>query len=198
MGGAKVFIEAESPRVNCHKHGVLKEKVDLARHDSGFTYDFEHTAAWPTLRSTVSAIADLTRIAWNTVGAILERVQEDIRKERGSLFDGLRRIGIDETSYKKGRKYMTVIVNHHDTGYLILAKAGYGKTVLEVFFPNLTDEQREGIEQVSADGTKWIAETVETWCKNAKRCIDPFHFVQRANDTLDWVRGEAWREANMR
>jgi transposase len=172
MGSSKVFIEAESSRVNCPKHGVLTEKVDWARHDSGFTYDFEHTVAWLTLHSTMSTIAELMRIAWNTVGAIVKRVHEDIKKERGSLFDGLRRIGIDETSDKKGHKYMTVIVNH-DTGHLLWAKAGYGKTVLEDFFQNLTEEQREGIEQVSADGAKWIAETVEKWCKNAKRCIDP-------------------------
>ncbi|MDR1948782.1 MAG: transposase, partial [Spirochaetaceae bacterium] len=79
-------------------------------------------------------------------------------------------------SYKKGHKYMTVIVDH-DTGRLIWVKAGYGKTVLEEFFRGLTDKQREGIEQVSADGARWIAETVEKWCKNAKRCIDPFHVV---------------------
>jgi hypothetical protein len=41
----------------------------------------------------MSTIADLMRIAWNTVGAIVKRVYEDIKEERGSLFDGLRRIG---------------------------------------------------------------------------------------------------------
>jgi transposase len=194
MGSTKVFIESESSRVSCPKHGVLTEKVDWARHNSGFTYDFENTVAWLTLHSTMSTIACLMRIAWNTVGAIVKRVHEEIREKRGSLFNGLRRIGIDETSYKKGHKYMTVIVNH-DTGGLIWAKAGYGKAVLEEFFQNLTEEQREGIEQVSADGAGWIAETVEKWCKNAQRCIDPFHVVQWANGKLDEVRRTAWQEA---
>jgi transposase len=137
------------------------------------------------------------RIAWNTVGAIVKRVYEDKRRERGSLYEGLKRIGIDETSYKKGHKYMTVIVNH-DTGKLIWARAGYGKGVLEEFFKELTEEQRCGIEQVTADGARWIAETVEKWCRNAQRSIDPFHVVQWANDALDEVRRGAWQEARAR
>jgi transposase len=113
MGGTKVFIESESSRVNCPRHGVLTEKAERARHDSGFTYDFENTAARLAPHSTmITTIAYLMRIAWNTVGAIVKRVHEDIREKRGNLFNGLRRIGIDETSYKKGRKYMAVIVNH--------------------------------------------------------------------------------------
>jgi transposase len=194
FGPCAVFIEAEAPRVCCKEHGVVTEKVGWARHGSMFTYDFENMVAWLTLHSQISVVAEFMRIAWNTVGPIVRRVHDDIRRAGGSLFDGLVRLGIDETSYKKGHKYMTVVVNH-DTGKLIWAAKGHGKAVLDQFFGLLTPGQRAGIEHVTADGARWIAESASEWCPNAERSIDPFHVVQWATDALDEVRRLVWREA---
>ena len=104
------------------------------------------------------------------------------------------KIGIDETSYKKGHKYMTVIVNH-ETGALIWAKKGHGKEILESFFEELTDKQRENIKLVSADGARWIKDCIEEYCPNAQRCVDPFHVVMWANEALDKVRNATVKEA---
>jgi transposase len=104
------------------------------------------------------------------------------------------KIGIDETSYKKGHKYMTVVVNH-DTGALIWARKGHGKEVLTEFFKELTEEQCAKIKLVSADGARWIADCIKDFCPNAERCIDPFHVVAWANDALDEVRKVAIRKA---
>ena len=62
------------------------------------------------------------RIAWRTVGAIITRVWADIEPLQ-DRFAGLRRIGIDEISYKRGHKYLTVVVDH-DSGRLVWAAAG--------------------------------------------------------------------------
>jgi transposase len=194
MGTTKVFIEADAPRVYCKQHGALTEWVSWARHDARFTYDFENTTAWLTLHSPISVVAELMRIAWNTVGPLVQRVSDDLKGQKASQYDGLVRIGIDETSYKKGHKYMTVVVNH-DTGKLIWAAKGHGKAVLETFFTLLSEEQRQSIRHVTADGARWIAECVAAWCPNAERSIDPFHVVQWATDTLDEVRRMVWREA---
>jgi transposase len=134
------------------------------------------------------------RIDWASVGAIVKRVVDDIEQEAGDHFDGLVRIGIDETSYKKGHKYMTVVVNH-DTGALIWASPGHGKGVLSEFFNALTEEQCQSILHVSADGARWIAECVAKYCPNAERCVDPFHVVSWATEALDEVRKGVWRDA---
>lgn len=52
------------------------------------------------------------RIDWETVGRCVNRTLNDIEPERSRRLDNLVNIGIDETSYKKGHKYITVIVNH--------------------------------------------------------------------------------------
>jgi Transposase and inactivated derivatives len=112
-------------------------------------------------------------------------------KER---YKGLRLIGIDETSYRKGHSYITVVVNH-ETNTVVWAHKGHGKEVLDLFFKELTREQRESIEVVTGDGARWITDCISEHCPNAKRCVDPFHVVEWANAALDEVRREAWRRA---
>jgi len=57
------------------------------------------------------------RMAWRTVGAIAGRVVADAREVRDP-FDGLTRIGIDEISYRRGHKYLMVVVDH-DSGRVV-------------------------------------------------------------------------------
>jgi len=194
FGVFKVFIEAETWRVNCPKHGVVAERVGWARHRTGFTRDFEDTVAWLAKNSAKKVVAELMRISWNTVGPIVKRVSDDMQASSGNPFDNLESIGIDETSYKKGHKYMTAIADH-GTGKLIWAHPGYGKETLELFFKQLTEGQRANIKHITADGAKWIAETAQKWCSNAERSIDPFHVVEWASGTLDDVRKRLYREA---
>lgn len=194
FGSYRVYIEAYAPRIECPEHGVLVAKVPWARHDSDYTYDFETAVTWLTLHTTAQDVSEYFRIKWHTVGSIAGRVQKSLEAEQANRFDNLEKIGIDETSYKKGHKYMTVIVNH-DTGHLIWAQKGHGKEVLTEFFKLLTQEQRQHIKFVTADGARWIAECVKEYCPNAERCIDPFHVVAWANDCLDEVRKQAVRQA---
>jgi len=194
FGTQRVYIEANAPRVKCADHGVLVAKVPWARHKSEYSYDFETAVTWFTLHATARDVAEYFRIDWHTVGSITRRVQESLEQSEPSRFDNLEDIGIDETSYKKGHKYMTVVVNHK-TGSLIWARKGYGKTILTEFFRELTKEQRESIKHVTADGAKWISECITDFCPNAERCVDPFHVVGWATDCLDEVRKAAVRLA---
>ena len=106
------------------------------------------------------------------------------------------RIGIDETSYRKGHSYITIVVNH-DTNTVVWAHKGHGKEVLDLFFSELSPEQRESILVVTGDGARWITDSVKKYCPNADRCVDPFHVVEWANDALDSVRLDSWRRARI-
>jgi len=194
FGSQRVYIEASAPRVKCEEHGVVVAKVPWARHNSSYTYDFETAVTWFALHATAQDVAEYFRIDWPTVGSIAKRVQDSLEKSEPSRFDDLVAIGIDETSYKKGHKYMTVVVDHN-TGGLIWAKKGFGKEILTEFFQELTEEQRTKIKYVTADGARWIADCITKFCPNAERCVDPFHVVGWANDALDNVRKSAVRAA---
>lgn len=160
-----------------------------------FTLDFAHSAAWMVKCGlSRSRVAERLDIDWKTVGRLVELAWHDLEPDVGKRFDGLRKIGIDETSYRKGHSYVTTVVNH-ETNTVIWACEGHGKEVVDRFFKELTPEQRASIEVVTGDGARWITDSCAEHCPDAKRCLDPFHAVEWANAALDAVRVEAWRRA---
>lgn len=189
-----VYLQSDVPRVNCPKHGVVTAAVPWARHDSSFTYEFEHMTAWISLNCSRKVVAAFMRIAWNTVGPIISRVRHDVDYDPSKRFDGLVNIGVDETSYKKGHKYITVIVNH-DNGKVVWLHEGHGKAVFTEFFKALSPQQLESIKLISGDGARWIQNCMDEFCPDARRCIDPFHVVEWAMEALDKVRAHAVRDA---
>ena len=104
------------------------------------------------MHTSKTAVVELMRVAWRTVGAVIGRVAGDARA-RTDPFDGLARIGIDEISYKRGHKYLTVVVDH-DTGRLIWAAPGRDMTTLTKFFTLLGAERCAQIRLVSADAAE--------------------------------------------
>ena len=194
VGSTKTFIRAEAPRVKCEKHGVVTAAVPWARHKSRFCKTFEDTIAWLAVHTSKNAISEYMRVKWHTIGPICDRVYKELEAQAPSRFEGLIRISIDETSYKKGHKYMTVVTNH-DTGKVVWCDIGFGKETLSKFFELLTPKQRASIQCVSADGARWIADCVKKYCPNAERCIDPFHVVSWATEALDGERRKAYSEA---
>jgi len=189
-GTTRVFIEADAPRVSCRDHGVTVAWVPWARHGAGHTRDFDDQVAWLATHTSKSAVVELMRIAWRTVGAIAARVVTDARAACDP-FDGLERIGIDEISYRRGHKYLMVVVDH-DTGRLVWAAAGHDRATLQEFFDLLGPERAAKIRLVSADAAEWIGECALAACENATLCLDPFHIVRWASQALDVVRRWVW------
>lgn len=192
FGTCKVVLLCRTVRVRCPEHGVVVARVSWARHRSRFTRDFEETIAWLATRMDKTSLSTMMRIAWRSVGSIIERVVAERGADDDGL-DGLRRIGIDEISYKRRHKYLTVVVDH-DSGRLIWAAEGRRKSTVHAFFNALGPERSRLIRLVSADAGNWIGPVVKQRCPQAALCLDPFHVVQWANRALDEVRRAQWRQ----
>ena len=190
LGSVQVFVEADAPRVTCRDHGVVVASVPWARHDAGHTRAFDEQVAWLATKTSKTAVTELMRVAWRTVGSIVERVWDDTEGRFDRLAD-LTRIGIDEISYKRGHKYLTVVVDH-GSGRLVWAAPGRDTATLTAFFDALGEDRCALITHVSADGASWIANAVRGKCPNAILCADPFHIVKWATDALDTVRRQTW------
>jgi transposase len=193
LGTVRTFVEADAPRVSCPEHGVVVAHVPWARHGAGHTAAFDQTVAWLAVHTSKSAVTQLMRIAWRTVGSIVARVWADTGAAVDRLAD-LTRIGIDEISYKKGHKYLTIVVDH-DSGRLLWAHPGRDEATLHRFFDLLGPQRSAALRLVSADGAPWIARVLTQRCPQAIRCADPFHVVTWATDALDVVRRDAWNSA---
>jgi transposase len=187
-----VFLEADTYRVSCPEHGVVVAHVPWARCGARFTAAFEDTAAWLVAHAALSTVAVLLRIAWRSVSAIVARVVAD-RAQGVDRLAGLRRIGIDEISYRKGQRYLLVVVDH-DTGRLVWAGKDRTAAALHTFFDQLGEERARALTHVSADGAQWIHDVVAERAPQAVICLDAFHVVAWATAALDAVRRGAWNQ----
>lgn len=192
VGTIKVYVESLAPRVQCRIHGVVVARVPWARHGARSTRDFDDHVAWLVTHTDKSSVCHLMRISWRTAGRIVDRVGGEGRRRR-PLLAGLRRIGIDEVSYRKHHKYIVVVVDH-ETNRLVWAAPGRNSATVAAFFEELGPERCADIELVSADAASWISGPVQQHCPNAVLCMDPFHVVQWATNALDEVRRDVWRQ----
>lgn len=113
FGPVPVRIGARLPRVSCPAHGVLTARVPWADAESRFTTDFAFSAAW-MFKGGLSRkrISEWLKIDFKTVGRLIKRVWNLLEPDPKVRYSGLVNIGIDETSYRKGHSYITVVVNH--------------------------------------------------------------------------------------
>ena len=194
FGSILVEIEGDTQRIHCPEHGRIVADVPWAYPGSRFTKDFDLTVGWLAVCLPRTAVSEYMRIDWKTVGRCVSRTLHEIEPERNVRLNGLVHIGIDETSFQKGHKYITVVLNH-DTNTVVWAAPGHGKKVLEQFYRLLTPAQLASIKVVTGDGARWITDCVNEFTPDCERCVDPFHVVEWAMDALDEVRREVWREA---
>src|SRR5439155_5470858 len=78
LGASRCIIECELRRLWCVACGGPRlEPVPWARPGAGYTRDFEDLVAFLAQQMAKAPIARLLRVAWDTVGRIVERVVAD-------------------------------------------------------------------------------------------------------------------------
>lgn len=194
LGTVQAFVEAEAPRVSCRRHGVVVARVPWARHGAWHTRDFEDQAAWCASQCSRSAVCRLLRVSWRAVGGIVTRVVADRRSRIADPLAGLRRIGIDEISYRRGQRYIMGVIDH-DSGRLVWAADGRDASILGEFFLLLGKERCQQIALVSCDQGRWVRKALETHCPDAIVCMDPYHVVALGTAALDEIRRVTWNAA---
>ena len=183
-GVLPVWLEADAPRVSCPEHAVVVAHVPWARHGAGHTTAFDDTVAWLAVATARSTVCQLLRIAWRTVGAIVTRVADEAKAARDPL-QGLRRIGIDEISYKRGHRYLTVVVDH-DAKRLVWAAPGRDKATLRRFFDALGADRARLITHVSRTARTGS----RTWSPSGAqaRCAAPTRSTWWPGSPTPWTR----------
>jgi transposase len=187
LGAQRCYLVCALRRVKCPDCGVRVEAVPWAR-GARFTRDFEDVVAYLAQQMAKDPIARLMRIAWDTVGAIVDRVIAE-RLDRRRL-DGLRLIGVDEVSYRKRHRYLTVVADH-DTGRIVWVARGRNSATLQAFFDELGD-RRATIRAISIDMSGEYQRAIRESVPHAEIAFDPFHVVRLGADAVDQVRRDEW------
>jgi transposase len=193
LGRLRLVVRAKLRRIDCPTHGVRTEGVPFARVESGFTRDFEDLVAWLATRMDKTAVRRLVRVAWQTVGAICARVVAD-RLDPGRL-DELFEVGIDEVSWRKQHRYLTLVTDHR-SGKVVWGAEGKDTATCDRFFAELGADRAAQLAAVSTDmGAAYLKSVAKPGhAPNATVCIDPFHVVALATDALDTVRRQVWNQ----
>lgn len=184
--GHTTYLEGPIRRLRCPScEFVVTEDVPWARPGSWFTRVFEDTVGLLAQKLNQTAVAELTGIAWVTVGRIAERVvEEGLQEDR---FDGLRHIGVDEISYGSHHRYLTVVVDH-DRERVVWAAEGKNSETLSGFFEELGPERTRQLEVVSIDMSAAYEKAVRQHAPQARIVFDRFHVARLANDAVTEVR----------
>ncbi len=164
------------------------EAVPWARPGARHTRDFEDLTAFCAQQMAKSQVQALLRIAWETVGRIVERVVADHLDER--RLAGLVQIGCDELSYRRGQRYLTN-VSDHGTGRIVWSSPGRNAQTLQDFF-DLLGERKRTITAVSIDMSGGYEKAVRAALPDAQIAFDPFHVVALAGRAVDDVRRAEW------
>lgn len=187
LNGVPVYICYQPIRIECPDHGVQTEYIPWQDGKSRFTKDFNDEVAWMVCRMSRTAVSLYEDINWRTVGNCVKAAQSRIEPDVTERMHGLRRICVDETSYRKGFSYITVVYDMVRNRVAWLHE-GHGLEIFRLFCEELSQGEREKIEIVAGDGAKWIDTCTNDYFPNATRCIDFFHVSEWANEKLDKVR----------
>jgi transposase len=186
LGSCRCVIECELRRLWCRDCGVRFEAVPWARSGSRYTRDFEDVTAWLAQQMAKKPIAGLLRIAWDTVGRIVERVVADHLDER--RLQGLVAIGVDEISYRRHHRYLTSVVDHR-SGAIVWCSPGRNAETLREFF-DLLGERKESIRAVSIDMSGGYEKAIREAIPQAEVAFDPFQ-------SCAWPSARSTRSAAM-
>jgi transposase len=187
LGGMETTLVYDLRRVDCRRCGVRSELVPWAVAGSRFTRDFEDHVAYLAQVTDQTTVSMTMRIAWKTVGRIIERVIA--RLGPVDRLDGLTNIGIDELSYRRHHEYVTTVVDHVGSK-VVWVSEGKNAATVDSFFRALGPVRAAKIETVTMDMSAAYIQAVTRGAPQAQITFDRFHVQKMAQEAVDKVRRE--------
>jgi transposase len=192
--GREVILEGTIRRLRCPRcEAVRTEDVPWARPGSPFTRVLEDAVALLAQKLDQTAVAKFAGVSWVTVGSIAERVVREY-VDPMQLAE-LRRISVDEISFRRRHGYLTVVTDH-DRGRVVWVGEGKSSDTLKAFFKQLGPEACARIEIVTMDMSAAYIKAVRETLPQAEIAFDHFHIARLANEALNEVRRELVRDAD--
>jgi transposase len=190
--GTKLWLEYEISRLDCRRcRRVRTEEVPWARPGARHSRDLQDVVAFLAQHTDKTTVTKLLRVSWEAVAKIVIDVVAD--QLDGARLDGLVRIGVDEVSWRKGHRYLTVVADHDRDGAVVWAAEGKNAKTLEAFYDELGAAGCAQLQAVSLDMGGAYKKATDTKAGQARQCVDPFHVVKLANEAVDKTRRAQWQ-----
>lgn len=184
----EAYLEARVPRVSCSKGcGTKRVEVPWARSGSGFTLLFESLLLTLCKEIPVAKVAQLvgehdTRV-WRMLHHYIDKARSKVD------FSQVMRVGMDETSSKRGHQYITLFCDM-DKRNLLFATEGKDSATVKAFKSDFEahNGDSEAVTQVSCDMSPAFISGITEQLPNAEITFDKFHVVKLLNEGVDEVR----------
>jgi len=192
LWGMVVLLFYAMRRVDCPRCGVVVEMVPWATGKSPMTHAYTwFLASWAKVLSWKET-ARRFRTSWD---AVFRAVEHAVRwgLENRNL-DGIRSIGVDELSWKKRHKYLTLVYQiDHGCRRLLHIARDRRATSFQSFFDMLGEERTKAIRFVASDMWKAFLKVVRARCSDALHVLDRFHVMQLMSKAIDKTRRDEVR-----
>lgn len=185
----KTYIKCELPRIITSDGKVKTVQPNWASGYDRHTFLFEH-AVIDLLKASKNQTktAQLMRCGFNVVNRIMHlSTQRGMarRSYTNLVFDQL---SIDEKSFKKGHKYITVL-SHPGSGCVLdVEEDRTMDTCRSLLNRTLTETQLAQVAKISMDMWPAYINSAEELLPNAQIIHDRFHLIMYLNKAIDQVR----------
>ena len=186
------LIRARTPRAACPEHGVKTMTVPWAAPQGRFTLLFERFAVDVLLASgSVSQACELLGIGWETAQEIMRRAVERGLERR--QLEGLKHLGMDEKSFKRGQSYLTLLTDLEQSRVLDVVEERTAEAA-EQLWETLSPEQKQAVEAVAVDMWEPFIQTIRKQVPDADIVHDKFHVSKYLGEAVDKVRRQEHKE----
>jgi len=187
----ETYLSARTPRVKCPKDGCGVKLISLpwARAGSGFTLLFEALAMALAREMPIKIEAAHLGEHDTRIWRIVDHYVEEARARAD--FSEVKRLGIDETSAKRGQDYIALF-HDMDERRLLFATEGKDHSTVKAFTEDFKLHKGcpENITSACIDMSKAFIKGIKEELHNAEITFDPFHLIQLMNKAIGEVRAE--------
>jgi transposase len=191
VGRRHIELVVRVYRVPCWKCGEPEVAVSLARQYARCTRRLEKHLFRLTGDSTVKAVAKRMALDWETVKDAEVRYIRGLLRKRD--LSGMTRIGIDEVSYRKGHKYLTLVTDL-DGHRVVYATHGNDGRAVGRFLTWLGPQRARRIKVVVTDMHDPYLKVLRKRLPKAAIVFDHFHVSKIVHDALDEIRRRLQRQ----
>jgi len=192
LWGIVVYFVYAMRRVTCASCGVKVERVPWSDGKHRTTYSFRLFLATWAKRLSWKETAIVFGTSWDTIYRSIQWVVRWGLKHRE--IGAVEAIGIDEISYRRGHKYLT-LVYQIDEGCRRLLYIAQDRTEasLHGFFDQISSQSLSGLRFICTDMWRQYMNVIASRARTAIHIFDRFHVMKKLNDKIDKVRADEAR-----
>jgi len=181
------YVHCRRPRIRCDKCGVKQVNAPFERKNSRFTQQFESYAMLILADMPMAKASKLLRCNEKSLVSMLRYWVG--KAERDMDLSGVAKLAVDETSFKRGHKYVTLVIDAAKRCVIDVQNGRDAETVTR-FAAKLEAHggSRDNIKAVTSDMAPAYLSAVEANFSKAEHIIDKFHVKQEVLVALDGVR----------